>query len=105
MATSEALSRLAGIGAGISTLRRDAGLGLGKTARAVGCSSERLEAIEAGRTPLDSVVLIGLAELFGVSTSSILSGSPRHPDEHLAWGIDLLETMASAERLVERYGL
>lgn len=107
MPRSETLDRLAAIGAGISALRRDRGLGVDETALAAGCSRERLEAIEAGRAPLDSVALIGLSEALGVSANVILNGrgTPRHHDDHVAWGIDLLETMASCERLVNRYGL
>lgn len=99
------------IGDNVQAARGRVGLSLPELSDALGISLEHLEAVEAG-SGVDSVLLFDLCRELGVSPEEILREAPssrreapERSDPHIRWGIQMLEQIAAAERLVARYRL
>ena len=104
------------IGRSIKAARERAGLTQQALAERVGGDVSRLSRVENGERGLDSVLLFDLADALEVSVDSLLSSGrlaafaraerqPGEDDPHVRWGVQLIEEMQAAERLVKRYGL
>lgn len=100
------------IGACIAAERRRAGLTPDALAERGALSAARLRAIEQGCGP-SSTELFALAEALSLPPTRLLGHGPPGPGrgvEHLddpgvTWGMDMIEQIQAAERLVARYGL
>ena len=104
------------IGQNIKAARERAGLTQQALADRIGGDVSRLSRLESGERGLDSVLLFDLADALDVSVDSLLSTGrlaafaraerqPGEDDPHVRWGVQLIEEMQAAERLVRRYGL
>lgn len=86
------------MGARIAALRRQAGLSQAELARKLQCSASAVGMYEQGRREPPSDLLVRMAQLFGVSTDYLLTGTIREQRDQQVFADVLLRSLNEADQ-------
>lgn len=89
------------MGARIAALRRQAGMSQAELARQLQCSASAVGMYEQGRREPPSDLLVQMAQIFGVTTDYLLTGSAREPQDQQAFADMLRRSLHDADRAAE----